>query len=139
MGGNEPLVDPQAGLAFDLETCDASQNSIPPFDTLTSPGLAAQMIEEYWQALTRDVPFSQYATDPTIAAAVQELYGSPAYSGPRIGGNVTQSLFRGFTAGDLIGPFISQFFIQPFSYGVMPFMATRRHCPATSGPMPARG
>ncbi len=45
LGGTEPLVDPQAGLAYDLETYDPSQNAIPPFNTLTSPGLAAQMIE----------------------------------------------------------------------------------------------
>ncbi|MFZ0677388.1 MAG: hypothetical protein WAN07_06815, partial [Candidatus Binatus sp.] len=30
MGGTEPLVDPQAGLAYDLETYDPSQLSIPP-------------------------------------------------------------------------------------------------------------
>src|SRR5208283_2775050 len=70
MGGTEKLVDPQAGIAFDLEAYDVSQNSIPPFDTLTSPGLAAQMIEAYWEALTRDVSFSDYGTDPMIAAAV---------------------------------------------------------------------
>jgi hypothetical protein len=52
-----PLVDPQAGLAFDLETCDPSQNSIPPFATLASKNLASQMVEAYWMALTRDVPF----------------------------------------------------------------------------------
>ena len=56
MGGNTPLVDPQAGLAFDLEGIDVSQGSIPPFDTLGSPGLAAQVVEVYWQALARDVP-----------------------------------------------------------------------------------
>jgi membrane-associated phospholipid phosphatase len=123
MGGSEPLVDPQAGLAYDLETYDPSQNSIPPFDTLTSPGLAAQMIEGYWQALARDVSFSQYGTDATIAAAASELTGLSSFVGPRISGNVTpQSIFRGFTAGDLIGPYISQFFIQPFTYGVMPFV-----------------
>ena len=134
MGGTEPLVDPQAGLAFDLETYDASQNSIPPFDTLTSPGLAAQMIEEYWVALTRDVPFSQYATDPTIAAAASELSGLSAYTGPKIGGKVTtQSVYRGFTAGDLIGPYISQFFIQPFNYGVIPFVGYQTTLPGDFG------
>ena len=134
MAGTEPLVDPQAGIAFDLETYDASQNSIPPFDTLTSPGLAAQMIEAYWQALTRDVPFSQYATDTTIAAAASELSGLAAYTGPKIGGKVTpQSLYRGFTAGDLIGPYISQFFIQPFSYGVMPFVGYKTTQPGDFG------
>jgi hypothetical protein len=123
LAGTEPLVDPQAGLAYDLETYDVSQNSIPPFDTLNSPGLAAQMIELYWLALSRDVPYSDWGSDPTIAAAVSELSGLGSYSGPKIGGAVTpQSIFRGFTAGDLIGPYISQFFLQPFSYGAMPFI-----------------
>jgi len=122
LGGTEPLVDPQAGLAYDLETYDPSQNAIPPFNTLTSPGLAAQMIEQYWQALTRDVSFSDYDTDPTVAAACSELSGLSTYGGPKIGGSVTpQSLVRGFTAGDVIGPYISQFFLQPFQVGVIPF------------------
>ena len=83
LGGTIPLVDPQAGLAFDLETCDPSQNAIPPFDSLKSPGLAAQMIEAYWMALTRDDPFSQYAADPTMAMAVAELNGlGSVYEGP---------------------------------------------------------
>src|ERR1700691_646759 len=134
MGGTEPLVDPQAGLAYDLETVDSSQNSIPPFDTLTSPGFAAQMVESYWQALTRDVPFSEFATDPSIAAAAAELSGLPAYEGPRIGGKVTtQSVFRGFTAGDVIGPYISQFFIQPFVLGVMPFTGYSTTLPGDFG------
>ena len=116
------MVDPQAGLAYDLETYDPSQNSIPPFNTLTSPGLAAQMIEQYWQALTRDVSFSDYDTDPSVAAACSELGGLSSYAGPRIGGSVTpQCLFRGFTAGDVIGPYVSQFFLQPFQVGVIPF------------------
>ncbi|MGO9454088.1 MAG: vanadium-dependent haloperoxidase [Candidatus Binataceae bacterium] len=123
MGGTERLVDPQSGIAFDLETLDQSQSSIPPFDTLSSPGLAAQMIEVYWQALTRDVAFNDYATDSSIADAVSELNGLSAFTGPRIGGNVTpQSVFRGFTPGDLIGPYVSQFFLQPFTIGAMPFV-----------------
>ena len=81
LGGTEPLVDPQAGLAYDLETYDPSQNAIPPLNTLTSPGLAAQMIEQYWQALTRDVSFSDYDTDPTVAAACPELGGLSSYLG----------------------------------------------------------
>jgi hypothetical protein len=132
LGGTIPLVDPQAGLAFDLETCDPSQNSIPPFDSLNSPGLAAQMIEAYWQALTRDVPFSQYATDPTIAMAVAELGGlGAAYEGLRP--VTTQSIFRGFTAGDVVGPFVSQFFLQPFNYGVMPFQGYMTTLPGDFG------
>jgi membrane-associated phospholipid phosphatase len=121
--GGVPLVDPQAGLAFDLETCDPSQNTIPPFATLTSKDFASQMVETYWLALTRDVPFSQWNSDPTIAAACTELSGLSAFTGPRINGQVTpQCLFRGFTPNDILGPYVSQFFIQPFTYGVMPFV-----------------
>jgi membrane-associated phospholipid phosphatase len=134
MGGTEKLVDPQAGIAYDLETYDPSQNSIPPFDTLTSPGLAAQMIEAYWQALTRDVAFSEYTTGGTIAAAVSELNGLAAYAGPKIGGNVTtQSVFRGFTAGDVIGPYVSQFFLQPFTIGVIPVVGYLTTLPGDFG------
>ena len=42
--------------------------------------------------------------------------------GPRIGGAVTpQTLFRINVANDLIGPYASQFFLQPFNYGAIPF------------------
>jgi hypothetical protein len=123
LGGNVPLVDPVAGLAFDLEGIDVSQYAIPPFDTLASPGLAAQAVEVYWQALVRDVPFSRYGTEPTTQAAAAELTSLAAFRGPRANGSVTPStLFRGFTAGDLLGPYVSQFFVQPFTYGVIPFI-----------------
>lgn len=123
MGGTVPLVDPQAGLAFDLEGVDASQNTIPLFPALASAALAAQAVEVYWLALARDVPFLNYATDPTAIAAATELSGLASFTGPRDNsGNVTaQTLFRGFTAGDVIGPYVSQFLIQPFNYGVIPF------------------
>ena len=138
MGGTSPLIDPQAGLAFDLETCDPTQNSIPPFDNLASPGLASQTIESYWQALTRDVPFSEYDSDPLIADAVSELTKLSAFEGPRIGGSVTpQSLFRGFTALDPIGPYVSQFFLQPFTYGAMPFVGYMTTLPGDFGIDPA--
>jgi membrane-associated phospholipid phosphatase len=119
LGGNTPLVDPQAGLAFDLETVDPSQNSIPAFNTLSSPPFASQMIEAYWMALVRDVPFSQYGTDSKVAAAVAELNGNAAFQGPK---PVTpQTLFRGFSAADTIGPYVSQLLLQPFRVGAMPF------------------
>ena len=55
MGGTTPLTDPQAGLAFDLEAIDVSQSIMSPFATLTSPNLAAQLVEQYWHTLCRDV------------------------------------------------------------------------------------
>jgi membrane-associated phospholipid phosphatase len=139
MAGTIPLVDPQAGLAFDLETCDPSQNSIPTFDTLASPGLAAQMIETYWLALTRDVPFSQWGADSSIAAACTELSGlGSTFAGPTIGGKVTpQSIFRSGFFKDGVGPYVSQFFLQPFTLGVMPFVGYQTTMPGDFGTIPS--
>src|SRR5271154_3104307 len=79
MGGSAPLADPQAGLCFDLETLDVSQYSIPPFYTLSNTGIAAQAVEVYWQALARDVLFSQYDSDSTTLDAAAELGSLPAF------------------------------------------------------------
>ena len=57
LGGGEKLVNPLAGLAFDLEGTDSHQLAIPPFPSLASRDLADQAVELYWMALCRDVNF----------------------------------------------------------------------------------
>jgi hypothetical protein len=64
LGGNTKLVNPLAGLAFDLEGTDSHQLAIPPFRKLASQELAAQAVELYWMALCRDVNFLDYASHP---------------------------------------------------------------------------
>src|SRR5207253_3915127 len=50
--------------------------------------------------------------------AADELSKLTAFPGPRYRGKVTpQTLFRGFTADDVIGPYISQLLLCPFAYG----------------------
>src|SRR5947207_15643219 len=72
-------------------------------------------------ALLRDMPFTEYATDPMVSHACSELSNLSAFTGPRINGQVTpQTLFRGFTAGGVIGSYISQFLLQPVSFGALP-------------------
>jgi hypothetical protein len=72
------------------------------------------MVELYWQALARDVPFNQYDTSPITTAAVQDLNRLTAFHGPTAGGQVTTgTLFRGNVTGGLDGPYVSQFFWQP--------------------------
>ena len=69
-------------------------------------------------ALCRDVHFTDYATNPTVKTAASELSKLSAFFGPKSGGNVTaQTLFRGFTADDIRGPYVSQLLMRPFSYG----------------------
>jgi len=60
LGGNTKLVNPLAGLAFDLEGTDSHQLKIPSFPRLDSAELADQAIELYWMALCRDVNFMKY-------------------------------------------------------------------------------
>jgi hypothetical protein len=120
MGGSTLLVDPQAGLAFDLEGIDSHQTYLPPAPALASARRAAEAVELYWQALLRDVPFSQYATHPLAQEAIGELSRLSDFGGPRdlVTGQVSaQTLFRGFTPQDVVGPYISQFLYFPLQYG----------------------
>lgn len=118
LGGTVKLVNPLAGVAFDLEGTDSHKLTIPPSPALASQVRAGEMVELYWMALCRDVNFADYATNPIAEAAAKELSSLTGFQGSRQGGQVTpQTLFRGFTADDLVGPFVSQLFLTPFSYG----------------------
>jgi hypothetical protein len=118
LGGNTPLVDPQAGLAFDLEGTDSHQLAIGTPPSIASQQIADAAVENYWMALLRDVNFTQYGNEPISQAAIAELNALPAFTGPK---PVTpQNLFRGFTAGDVLGPYVSQFFLQSFNFGAIP-------------------
>jgi hypothetical protein len=117
MGGTAPLVDPQAGLAFDLEGTDSHQLAIGTPPSVASQQMADIAVENYWLALCRDVNFTQYGNEPISKAAIAELNNLSAFAGPH---PVTaQNLFRGFTPGDVLGPYPSQFLLQPFSYGAI--------------------
>jgi len=118
LGGTVPLVDPQAGLAFDLEGTDSHQLAIGTPPSVASSEMADTAVENYWMALCRDVNFTQYGNEKLTKAAIAELNSLPAFHGPK---PVTpQTLFRGFTPGDILGPYVSQFLLQPFNYGAVP-------------------
>ena len=107
------LTSPQAGLAFDLEGPDAQAVTMPPAPRIDSPENSAEMGELYWMALLRDVSFINYAANPQAAAAAASLTNFTDFRGPKIGGAVTpNTLFRGFTPGDLAGPYVSQFLLK---------------------------
>ncbi|HSK30239.1 MAG TPA: vanadium-dependent haloperoxidase, partial [Candidatus Limnocylindria bacterium] len=119
LGGTQRLTNPQAGLAFDMEGPDAHALVQPPAPAFASRAQAAEISENYWMALLRDVPFSQYAANPIANAAAADLtlYGNDL-DAPKIGGAVTTAtLFRGVTPGDLLGPYLSQFFYQDCNFG----------------------
>lgn len=119
LGGSQGLTNPQAGLAFDMEGQDSHALVQPPAPAFASRAQAAEISENYWMALLRDVPYSQYAGNPIANAAAADLtlYGND-FNGPKTGGAVTTAtLFRGLTPGDLAGPYISQFFYHDCNFG----------------------
>jgi membrane-associated phospholipid phosphatase len=95
LGGPRRLVNPQAGLAFDLQGADAFSFASPPPPKFASREIAAE-----------------------IAAADLTLFGQD-FKGPKnSNGQVTpRLLFRGLTDGDRRGPLMSQFWYLPCFFG----------------------
>ncbi len=112
------LTSPQAGLAFDLEGPDSHQVTQPPAPRIDSAECAGEMVELYWMALLRDVAFEDYGASALAGDAAADLTALSDFRGPKEGGAVTPAtLFRGFTAGDLQGPWLSQFLWLDVPFG----------------------
>jgi len=125
IGGTRSLNGPQGGLTFDLEGLDPvqfGQPQVPPAPAIAGDQTATELLEHYWAALLRDVAFTDYASNAVVAQAAAELGAQPTYLGPRDNhGHVTPNLlFRGSFAGEQLGPYLSQFFLQPTSFGAQP-------------------
>jgi len=122
------LNGPQGAFAISLAGADSRTFVSPPPFTVRSKEYAVELVELYWASLLRDVPFSEYEGNATAIAAANELnsFGA-AYKGPRdSSGTVTaRTLFRGgltaggtnYFDGELAGPYLSQFCIQPTTLG----------------------
>jgi hypothetical protein len=121
------LVNPQSSLAFDMEGRDSHQFVIPPAPSISSIEAAGEAIELYWQAAMRDIPFTQYPYAVYAQAAAAELSRLNDL-GPQRGRRVTpNTLFRGFTPGDLAGPYISQFLLKGAPLGSQ-YVEQRMRC-----------
>jgi membrane-associated phospholipid phosphatase len=114
------LVNPQSGLAFDLEGPDAQSLTMPPAPRIDGARNSAEMVELYWMALLRDVPFADFGNSPLAAQAAAELTDLSDYRAPRQGGEVTpEVLFRGDERGVVRGPYLSQFLFRDIEYGTL--------------------
>ena len=126
-GPNSRENGPQVSLAFDLEGRDSHATVEPPSPSVASAQTAAEQVEHYWAALLRDVPFSNYANNRTVLQAVADMNSRSFLLS---GANneyplpvTPKNLFRGqvFVGdGNVQGPYISQFMIQPTFLGVQP-------------------
>src|SRR5580704_19534650 len=124
-GPNAKLISPPSALAFDLEGLDSHATVIPPAPSVASAQTAAEQVEHYWGALLRDVPFDDYPSNPLVAKAVADMNNlsflksakNMEYPSPI----TPQNLFRGqvFSGdGNVMGPYVSQFMVQPTFMGV---------------------
>jgi hypothetical protein len=113
LGGTTKLENPQASYAYLLEGVDSHATGTIAPPAFATAHQAGEMDEDYWMALTRDVPFSQYGNEPLTEAAITDLNTFPNYAGVN-----ARSLFRASEiAGTLIGPYLSQFLWMNIPYG----------------------
>jgi PAP2 superfamily len=123
IGNGRKLVNPEGAFAYDMEGGDSHTFTAPPAPAFASTQAATEMVELYWQALARDVPFTQWSTSPVIQSAVAEINSIAGYQGPRdiYSGAVTpDTIFRGTATGCLNGPYISQYLMQTVYVGSTP-------------------
>jgi hypothetical protein len=120
MGLGRKLTNPLSGMAFDLEGPDSHHLAQAPAPRLASAEAAADLGEDYWLALCRDIPFGEWASNPLIASAAADLTRYSDFRGPRSGFSVTPgTVFRGNTDGDLVGPYLSQFLWADIPMGAL--------------------
>ncbi|HSE63407.1 MAG TPA: vanadium-dependent haloperoxidase [Thermoanaerobaculia bacterium] len=120
MGMGRKLTNPLAGMAFDLEGPDAHHLAQAPAPTIASGEGGSELGEVYWMALCRDVHFSDYGASTVVADAAADMSRFPDFRGPKAAGRVTpETIFRGSTPGDLVGPYLSQFLWQGFHMGAL--------------------
>jgi hypothetical protein len=124
-GPNSKLISPPTALAFDLEGLDSHATVIPPAPSVASAQTAAEQVEHYWAALLRDVPFDDYPSNALVAQAVADMNNLSFLKSPKNAEYpfplTPQNLFRGQIYsgdGNVLGPYISQFMVQPTFMGV---------------------
>jgi hypothetical protein len=129
-GFNSKHNGPQGSLALDLEGLDSHATVIPAAPSVTSAQTAAEEVEHYWSAVLRDVPFTEYGANPQVAQAVADMNNlsflqnnanSPFPINQFPFPVTPQNLFRGQIVpedGNVRGPYISQFMLQPTAMGV---------------------
>lgn len=117
-----------AGNTFDLEGPDAQAVTMPPAPELGSDELIGEMGEVYAHALLRDVPFTEFTSccegeNPLVDELIKDLNRlrwfrnidccelTPAEASRKRGRFNRQTVFRSFTPGNQIGPYISQFLL----------------------------
>jgi len=110
----KPLIQPESAWAYMAEGASTAQLQIAVPPAFDSEETGAEMVELYWRALTRDVPFHEYGDNDIVEDAARELDSIAGYKGPGSDADPTSdtvdtdNVFRGITPGAQAGPYVSQ-------------------------------
>jgi len=117
--GQLKFRNPHAAYSYLMEGKDPHSYAMPAAPAFNSAYQASEAIEVLWQAITRDVSYSDYDSSVLIEDAVDDMSDMSDFRGPKdANGDVTTStLFRGVGPGETVGPYISQFLLKPIPYG----------------------
>lgn len=84
MGDNQVrFTNPQAGLTFEMQGADPGHMYLPPAPRFSSAEVAAEIAENYWMALARDINFNDYDSHPLTNAAAADLTKFSDFRGPK--------------------------------------------------------
>ncbi len=111
----KPLLQPETAWTYMNKGGSTAQLQIASPPAFDSQQTGAEMVELYWRALNRDVPFHEYKRNDEIRDAAVELNSVDGYRGPgsevdaTSDGVHTGNVFRGIVPGAQTGPYVSQF------------------------------
>jgi len=118
LGGTVKLANPQAGWSYLMEGCDPFDLTMRAAPAFPSAETAGEMVECYWHAVLRDLPFADYISSSPVLDACADLSRLSDFRGPKFGTTVVpDTLFRASSSGNLTGPYISQFLFKPIPTG----------------------
>lgn len=87
LGGRAKFANPQAAYALTVEGFDLHALALSAPPAFASAETASEMVELYWQALTREVPFIEYETHPLTTDAAADLSRCSDFRGPTVRGS----------------------------------------------------
>ncbi|MES1243885.1 MAG: vanadium-dependent haloperoxidase [Acidobacteriota bacterium] len=116
LGGFVKLANPQAAFAYELIGPDGCQVELAPAPAFDSAAQAGELVELYWHALLRDVPFVEYGSHPLVRKAAEDLSHLSDFRGPKTPESLLRGGWSGAGAGDLAGPYVSQFLLKPIPF-----------------------
>jgi len=119
------LVNPLNSYSFQLIGNDSNGSRMAAAPAFDSRNTAVDMVERYWMALCRDIPFDEYETSDLIQEACTDLNNLNFQE--EFGFECTpQTIFRGPYEGCFVGPHVSQFLLQDFNFGNQPIDQRQR-------------